>query len=219
MRPGPVRRLILGRYRWYPVAWGCCGYSACCDSCTWEPCCSAGSAVTTSPSPEVPQETKPTLAPTRASPAAPTPGPTPKSSTDDDLNRLLQPPDRSPAAPKKPTGPTTDDKTGRRDSGMLAVNVPSAAKVMINGRETRTGGDYREFVSHGLKDGKVYPYTIRALVLARDGSAADTPEGGRWVWITKTVYLRAGDRIAVTFSDNLDLERTQLAQVEPAGIR
>ena len=102
---------------------------------------------------------------------------------------------------------------------MLAVNVPSAAKVMINGRETRTGGDYREFVSHGLKDGKVYPYTIRALVLARDGSAADTPEGGRWVWITKTVYLRAGDRIAVTFSDNLDLERTQLAQVEPAGIR
>ena len=100
LRPGPVRRLILGRYRWYPVAWGCCGYSACCDSCTWEPCCSAGSAVTTSPSPEVPQETKPTLAPTRASPAAPTPGPTPKSSTDEDFNRLLQPPDSSPAAPK-----------------------------------------------------------------------------------------------------------------------
>jgi len=43
-------------------------------------------------------------------------------------------------------------------------------------------------------------------------------EGQRWVWITKTVYLRAGERVGVTFSENLDLE-SQLAQVEPANIR
>ena len=117
-------------------------------------------------------------------------------------------------APKKATNPSTGDQTSRKDSGLLSLNVPGAARVLINGRETRSTGERREYLSHGLKEGKVYPYTIRALVQAKGESA----DGERWVWITKTVYLRAGDQIRVTFSDNIDLER-QLAQVEPANFR
>jgi len=207
-RPGPVRRLLFGRYRWYP-AWGSYG---CCDSYTWEPCCSeVAMAPATPAAPMPPQDQRPTLAP-KTSPA-PTPA---KPLGDEELNKLMRPPE-SPATPKKATNPSTGDQTGRKDSGLLSLNVPDAARVLINGRETRSVGDRREFVSHGLKEGKVYPYTIRALVQAK-GSDAASVDGSRWVWITKTVYLRAGDQIRVTFSDNLDLER-QLAQVEPASIR
>ena len=98
------------------------------------------------------------------------------------------------------------------------MNVPGAAKVYINGRETRATGARREFVSYGLQEGKIYPYTIRALVAARSNEGVADSEGRRWVWITKTVYVRAGERVGVTFSENLDLE-SQLAQVEPANIR
>ena len=54
--------------------------------------------------------------------------------------------------------------------------------------------------------------------MAEDSGVRTASTDGRWVWITKTVYLRAGDRIAVTFSNNVNLE-SQLAQVEPANIR
>ena len=70
-------------------------------------------------------------------------------------------------APKKTANPSTSDQTLSRSSGLLSVNVPGAAKVYINGHETRSEGDRREFVSHGLKDGKVYPYKIRALGYGR----------------------------------------------------
>ena len=170
-------------------------------------------APTTPGTPLIPQDQKPTLAPQKAAPPVPAPA---KPLGDEDLNKLMRPPE-SPAPAKKATNPSTGDQTGRKDSGLLSLNVPGAAQVLINGRETRSTGERREFVSHGLKEGKVYPYTIRALVQAK-GSDAASADGSRWVWITKTVYLRAGDRIRVTFSDNLDLE-SQLAQVEPASIR
>jgi len=166
--------------------------------------------------PAVPEEQKPTLAPQRATPTAPAPAPA-KPLGDEELNKLMRPPESPATTPKKATNPSTGDQTGRKDSGLLSVTVPDAARVLINGRETRSTGERREYVSHGLKEGKVYPYTIRALVRAK-GSDAASNEAGRWVWITKTVYLRAGDRMRVTFSDNLDLE-SQLAQVEPASIR
>jgi uncharacterized protein (TIGR03000 family) len=161
----------------------------------------------------IPQEQKPTLAPEKAAPSAPAPA---KPLSDEDLNKLMRPPE-TPVPAKKATNPSTGDQTGRKDSGLLSLNVPGAARVLINGRETRSTGERREYVSYGLKEGKVYPYTIRALVQAK-GSDTASADGSRWVWITKTVYLRAGDRIRVTFSDNLDLE-SQLAQVEPASVR
>jgi len=214
-RPGPVRRLLLGRYRWYPTAWGgsCCGYYT-----TWAPCCGEVSCcdevgtVVPSTTTVVPQVQKPTLAPERAAPPAANP---PKSSSLDEMDLLS--PQKAPEI-KKATNPSTRDSHNQSNSGLLSVNVPGAAKVYINGRETRATGAHREYVSYGLQDGKIYPYTVRALVAARGGEGVADAEGQRWVWITKTVYLRAGERVGVTFSENLDLE-SQLAQVEPANIR
>lgn len=217
-RPGPVRRLLLGRYRWYPTAWGgsCCGYYT-----TWAPCCGevscCGEVGTVVPSTTtvVPQVQKPTLAPEKAAPPAANP---PKSSSLDEMD-LLSPP-KAPEIKKatNPTNPSTRDSHNRSSSGLLSVSVPGAAKVYINGRETRATGAHREYVSYGLQDGKIYPYTVRALVAAKGGEGVADAEGQRWVWITKTVYLRAGERVGVTFSENLDLE-SQLAQVEPANVR
>jgi len=155
----------------------------------------------------VPQVQKPTLAPQKPPVASP-----PRSSIEDDLL-----PQKAPET-KKSTNPSTRDDRSRSESGLLSVNVPGAAKVYINGRETRAAGTHREYVSYGLQEGKIYPYTIRALVEARSNEGVADAEGRRWVWITKTVYLRAGERVGVTFSENLDLE-SQLAQVEPANIR
>lgn len=219
-RPGPVRRLLLGRYRWYPT-WGgsCCGYyttwSPCCGeaSCGTEVgCCGEAGTVISGASAVAPQVQKPTLAPPKDVPPAANP---PKSSSLDEMD-LLSPP-KAPEI-KKTTNPSTRDTHSQRNSGLLSVSVPGAAKVYINGRETRATGARREYVSYGLQEGKIYPYTVRALVAARGGEGTADAEGQRWVWITKTVYLRAGERVGVTFSENLDLE-SQLAQVEPANVR
>jgi uncharacterized protein (TIGR03000 family) len=159
-----------------------------------------------------PEVQKPTLAPQKSAPPAASPS---ESSIEKEFNL---PSEKPPSTPKKATNPSTSDERSRGQSGLLSVNVPAAAKVYVNGRETRAVGNRREYVSLGLKEGKVYPYTIRALVQASTSEGQSDPEGRRWVWITKTVYLKAGERVGVTFSDNLDLE-SQLAQVEPANIR
>lgn len=83
------------------------------------------------------------------------------------------------------------------DSGMISIWVPNGAKVYINGRETKSTGSHREYVSHGLKPGLTYRYEVRAA-MERDG---------RLVEATKQVYLTAGDSQRVA----LDL-RTQPAE-------
>lgn len=207
-RRGPIRRLFLGRYRWYPVSWGSW---SCCSSSTWEPCCNEVAYDSPSATVIAPDAQKPTLAPQR--PAAPAPGPS--RSIEEEFNLPLE---KSPTTPKKSSNPSTSDEKTRGQSGLLSVHVPAAAKVYINGRETRTVGTRREYVSLGLKEGKIYPYTVRALVLASGSDGQSDSQGRHWVWITKTAYLKAGDSVGVTFSENLDLEK-QLAQVEPANIR
>jgi len=79
-------------------------------------------APATSVAPVAPQEQKPTLAP-KTPPLAPTPA---KPLGDEELNKLMRPPE-SPA-PKKATNPSTGDQTGRKDSGLLSLNVPDAAR-------------------------------------------------------------------------------------------
>ncbi len=210
-RPGPLRRILFGRYKWYPASW--VGWDCCTTWTIWDPCCTEvayASPTTTVITPEVQQ---PTLAPQRPSaPATPAPGPS--RSIEEEFNLL---PEKAPASPKKTASPSTSDEKSRGQSGMLSIHVPAAAKVYINGRETRTTGTHREYVSFGLQEGKIYPYTIRALVLASSSDGQADSQGRRWVWITKTAYLRAGEQARVTFSENLDLER-QLAQVEPANV-
>ena len=117
---------------------------------------------------------------------------------------------------------------------MLSLYVPPNTKIYINGQETRSVGSQRDYVSFGLENDKTYPYTISALILqklenpqagatASLGAAADQAtevigerlreENRRWNWVTKTVYLRAGERLAVSFSDDPTVDR-KLTEVE-----
>jgi len=61
--------------------------------------------------------------------------------------------------------------------------------VLINGFETKSTGEHREYVSYGLKPGFTYKYEIRARI-ARDG---------RLVEDSRTIRLTAGARKAVAF--------------------
>jgi uncharacterized protein (TIGR03000 family) len=93
---------------------------------------------------------------------------------------------------------------------MLTVHVPSQAKVYVNGQETRSTGSQREYVSFGLEQGKTYPYSIKVatpvstnIVASRAVGAMERPadeEATHWTWSTKTVYLKAGDRLDVSFA-------------------
>jgi len=143
-RPGPVRRLLFGRYRWYR-GWDCCGlgcYDLCCDSCCGQ--VTADKPVQQSPTPA----TK--AAPAPAAPASPAPA-LPGSDV-----------------PAPTTGITPDQ------SGVLTVWVPYEAKVTINGLETRSTGSRRQFVSYGLKPGLSYKYVVVAQVVRNGEVIEDT---------------------------------------------
>lgn len=90
----------------------------------------------------------------------------------------------APARPQAGLAPAAEPT-----SGVIGVWVPAKARVVINGLETTSTGPYREYVSHGLKPGAVYPYEIRAQI-ARDG---------RLIEKIRTVYLTAGAHQRVAF--------------------
>ncbi len=75
---------------------------------------------------------------------------------------------------------------------MLTVWVPYDAKVTVNGRETRSTGSRRQFISYGLKPGFSYKYVIRAEVVRNGQPQTDTRE----------VTLTAGEITAVAFGFN-----------------
>ncbi len=98
----------------------------------------------------------------------------------------------------------------------MTVFVPAEAKVYINGIETRSKGSERQYVSFGLAGGKTYPYIVSALMLVKKPEAAEAAPGSEdreWKWQTRTVYLKAGERAGVTFSDDPAIEK-QLADIE-----
>lgn len=53
-------------------------------------------------------------------------------------------------------------------SMMLTVEVPADARVYVNGRETRSTGTIRRYISRGLDPSASYTYEVRAEV-ERDG--------------------------------------------------
>jgi uncharacterized protein (TIGR03000 family) len=109
-----------------------------------------------------------------------------------------QQPDAAPT-PVDPKATQTTPET----SGTLAVLVPSDAKVTVNGRETKSTGTQRQFVSHGLKAGFSYKYVVRAEVV-RDGVVRED---------TRTVILTAGQTTALAFEfDGRVTEGLALAQ-------
>ena len=115
------------------------------------------------------------------------------------------PPPALPAdpAPALPLLPDVDGARRLGDSTVLAVRVPTDARVYVNGMLTRTPGSYRQYVSRGLAPGRSYTYEIRAEV-DRDG---------RQVSETQTVTVQAGDMRQTAF--RLDPHATpQVAQTE-----
>jgi uncharacterized protein (TIGR03000 family) len=77
-------------------------------------------------------------------------------------------------------------------SAILTVSVPADAKVFINGYETKTTGEARQYVSRGLVAGQTYNYEVRAEITL-DGKA---------VTETKTVQLTAGGATELAFNLN-----------------
>jgi len=105
-----------------------------------------------------------------------------------------------------------------RTSGMLlTLHVPANAKVLINGRATQSAGAERHYVSYGLKDGKVYPYTVTVLVPRKSAiTLVEGTPGEDEIQVSRTLYVKAGDDRQLVFSDDLRLER-QLA--DATGLR
>jgi len=185
VRPGPVRRLVLGPYRWYRAGYGCgCGYG-CGYDYDYSPCCTdtpmTGSQGTvTPPSPTPTPAKKPIVEPPTEMPAGPMPNE----------------PGPGPVPPPTTPPPVKTSEMSFENSGVLTVWVPYDAKVTINGLVTKSTGSRRQFVSYGLKPGLSYKYVVKAE-LVRDGQTVeDSPP-------TRTVNLTAGQITAVAFGFNL----------------
>jgi uncharacterized protein (TIGR03000 family) len=192
-RPGPVRRLLLGPYRWYWA--GGCGYS-----CSYGGCLSSCDTCGSDVMPGTPTPAQPTQAPTPAKkpvmepPAAMPIEPAPAPALPGPNAPLPGLPGPSPVMPKT-------SATSANTSGIVTVWVPYDAKVTINGLETRSAGSRREFVSYGLKSGLSYRYVVHAQVV-REGKILED---------TQTVTLTAGQIEAVAFGFNTQPPTEQVA--------
>lgn len=148
-----------------------CGWGAwtgwglgCCGAAVAEPCCggvSVGSELGVPVVPGAPAGPAPTLAPPATTPVPPAP---------------------APVAPK-----ATEI---RSDSGLLSLWVPEDATVFVNGYQTKSTGNHRQYISNGLKPGLSYTYEVRVVVV-RDGKPLEE---------TRTVNLVGGQRSALAFS-------------------
>jgi uncharacterized protein (TIGR03000 family) len=209
VRPGPIRRLLLGSYRWYWGGLDCCYSPAVWSQISVTSCCDYGTtsgATTLPPPPSLPPSSP--QEPTRAvKPQAETPLP-PKP-----MDSLMGPTPAEPAKPAQPKNPllpepgsslqpslpgfdflrpSASSAPTQDNSGLLTVWVPYDAKVIINGLETRSIGSKRQFVSYGLKPGFSYTYEVRAQVM----------RNGKTVEEVHVVKMTAGDRESVAFGFN-----------------
>jgi len=145
-RPGPIRRLLFGPYRWYYSGWSSC--------CAWD-CCVVGCCDTVVSEPARTSTRTPAEAPPRL-PAEP------------DVD--------APPGPAGPTAapdvPQPQADYGSETGGLIRIDVPADAKVTINGLSTKSTGAQREYASYGLKPGLRYRYEIRAEVV-RDGKVIE----------------------------------------------
>jgi uncharacterized protein (TIGR03000 family) len=204
-RPGPVRRLLLGRYRWY---YGGCCYSSCysgcysgCSTCgSYDVGCCGATTVDTTTAPAVNQQPTPAQMPkpVMEGPKAPTPalempkepGPGPAAPTLGPSSGLPNP--EPPAIPPLPGEPKTSAVPTPENSGVITVWVPFDAKVTVNGLTTKSTGSRRQFVSYGLKPGYSYKYEVHAEVV----------RNGQIVEENRSVVLTMGQDTAVVFGFN-----------------
>ena len=212
-RPGPVRRLLLGRYRWY---YGCStvpGY--CYDSCCGTSMTVTAPAVVSQPAePKPAQRPEPQPAPTsppaipeptypmpaiipqpQSTPAPAVPSPMPAEPAPTSLPGMSDPALPPAAAPGfdfnplEPTRPSSSYVPKPENSALISVWVPFDAKVIVNGHVTESKGSRRQFVSYGLQPGYSYKYEVKAQLI-RDGKILED---------VRTVTLTAGQDTSVAF--------------------
>jgi uncharacterized protein (TIGR03000 family) len=145
-------------------------------------------------------------------PAVPEPADTLPSLPAEPGFQLPELPDAGTTLPKSPrSAPVTPDSPDpalpllpddsallRQPAGSatLALQVPSDARVFVNGMLTRTPGTYRQYVSRGLLPGHDYTYEVRVEV-ERNGRAYSD---------VRTVNLRAGGARELAFRMNQPLD-------------
>jgi uncharacterized protein (TIGR03000 family) len=101
----------------------------------------------------------------------------------------------------KTTPGPNGDKKASINSTILTVSVPVDAKVFVNGKETTTPGNERQYISRNLVPGYRYSYRIRAEVI-RDGEP---------VTETKIVEVQSGETARVDFDLGTEVAKTKSA--------
>lgn len=181
-RPGPVRRVLFGPYRWYWGGyggyWGGC-YGGCYSSCygCYSGCSDCYGSTT------VDCGCNGSSAAPSAAPQSPTPA------------KKAEPP--VPAEPGSAPAPAPKAGMSASESGILTVWVPYDAKVSINGVATKSTGSRRQYVSFDLKSGLSYKYEVKATVVRNGQTLEDN----------RTVVLTAGETTAVAFGFNVQSQQ------------
>lgn len=178
---------------------GCCSTCGvyvsrpCCGVYAPEPCCGEEHVV-------VPANPPPAAAPPAKPPKGKPANSVLRPKTDEEGGTLAPPVNKNTVPAPPVAKPANEDSTlnGIQSSALLAVEVPSDAKVLINGLETRTRGTERRYLSQGLIPGYRYAYEIQAI-LVRDGQELTE---------TQTVRVRGGETSRVAF----DFEQPTVAK-------
>lgn len=104
---------------------------------------------------------------------------------------------------------TATDEKELGSSGLINLQVPADAKVIVNNRLTTSLGTVRRLYSRNLQPGTRYDYELRAEVV-RDGQTLVR---------TRHVMLEAGKRANVAFEfDDTRPETSLVGKVVPASI-
>lgn len=201
LRPGPVRRMILGPYRYYPgyCNYGWCAPVACCNVCYNDICCCGMIATTTVTATTAVETHRPTLAPkdieSENSESQDTTPVTPDSTPSDGS-------DFTPAGPYG-NGVESSGLFPMNQSATITLNVPADAKVFVNDYQTKSTGPVRQFASRNLMPGFDYEYKIRVEIV-RNGQILEA---------NRIVVLRSGQTFNVALRHN-ELPVAGLAQAQ-----
>ena len=169
-RPGPVRRLLFGPYRWYPAA--------CCPVCRYDECCCTETEAT--PAADTPTPAKQQ----KPIPQKPAPAPATKSAP------APAPAAGTPNQPAKKPGASANESPS--SAGTITLHVPADANVVINGLKTTARGTERVYMSYNLKPGFAYDYEVR-VQLNRNGELLEEVRSVR-------LTAGAGETLAFDFA-------------------
>lgn len=111
-------------------------------------------------------------------------------------------PAAEPNAKEAVKPPQNNDSANHSHKVYLTVEVPTDAKVFVNGKPTTTRGTTRTYVSSGTRSGQQYKYEIRAE-LDQDGTNQVE---------SQVVYAGAGDHPTVKFELGPPVAEGQIAE-------